>query len=65
MLSKEQSYLIFWYFAIYVCFYYFLDSFRRKGFLSNVLLAFFKGKESFGYVGVVVNYTQGKGYILF
>ena len=39
-------------------FYCFLDSFHRKGFLSNVLLAFFKGKESFGYVGVDANYAQ-------
>jgi len=30
------------------------------GFLSGMLLPFFKCKESFGDVGVVVNYTQGK-----
>jgi len=30
------------------------------GFLSGMLLPFFKCKESFGYVGVVVNYTQVK-----
>jgi len=35
------------------------------GFLSGVDLPFFKCKESFGYVGVVANYTQGKSYILF
>jgi len=29
------------------------------GFLSGMLLPFFKCKESFGDVGVVVNYTQG------
>jgi len=27
------------------------------GFLSGMLLPFFKGKESFGYVDVVVNYA--------
>jgi len=32
------------------------------GFLSGMLLPFFKCKESFGYVGVVVNYTQGGYY---
>ena len=30
------------------------------GFLSGMLIPFFKCKESFGYVGVVVNYTKGK-----
>jgi len=30
------------------------------GFLSGMLLPFFKCKESFGYVGVVVNDAQGK-----
>jgi len=30
------------------------------GFLFGMLLPFFKCKESFGYVGVVANYTQGK-----
>jgi len=30
------------------------------GFLSGMILPFFKGKKSLGYVGVVVNYTQGK-----
>jgi len=30
------------------------------GFLSKMLIPFFKCKESFEYVGVVVNYTQGK-----
>jgi len=28
------------------------------GFLSGVLLPFFKCKKSFGYAGVVANYTQ-------
>jgi len=28
------------------------------GFLSNMLLPFFKCKESLGYVGIVVNYTH-------
>ena len=30
------------------------------GFLFGMLLPFFKCKESFGYVGVVYNYTQGE-----
>jgi len=30
------------------------------GFLSGMLLPFFKCKESLEYVGVVANYTQGK-----
>ena len=60
MLSKEQSYLIFWHFAIYVWFLLLFRFMSSKGFFICYASPTFKSKVSFGYVGVVVNYTRKK-----